>query len=96
MNNPTPQLRTSPQRSAQRRSAPWLDRTLGNQLGRLLAWLGKRALRRGDRHEFNHILAAVLAGNSQHCTPQECTLTIHRPDQSETNHTAPTAEGATP
>ena len=62
---------------------PWLDRTLGDRIGALLVWLGKRAIRRGDRHEFNHLLAAVLVGNSDHCAPENCTLSIDEPDQHE-------------
>jgi len=43
---------------------PRLDRFVSRQVGRVLVWLARRAHARGDRHEFNHIRAAVTAGNS--------------------------------
>lgn len=61
-------------------ATPWLDRVLGDAIGPVLVWLGRRAKRRGDRHEFNHILSAVLHGNSDRCTPDRCTLQEHSMD----------------
>jgi hypothetical protein len=46
---------------------PRLDRLVSRQVGRVLVWLARRAHARGDRHEFNHIRAAVTAGNSAPC-----------------------------
>lgn len=50
-----------------RERTPWLDRFVSRQVGKALVWLARRAHARGDRHEFNHIRAAVDAGNSAPC-----------------------------
>jgi hypothetical protein len=43
---------------------PLVDRAGAKAVGKTLVWLGKRALRRGDFHQFNHIYVAVMAGNT--------------------------------
>ena len=51
---------------------PWLDRWVARRTGFVLVWLGRRALERGDRHEFEHMRAAVNAGNSAPCERAGC------------------------
>lgn len=53
-----------------------LEYFVGMSVGDLLVWCGKMAARRGDLHESNHILAALVAGTSDH--PGECTIPRHR------------------
>jgi hypothetical protein len=41
---------------------------LGWLSGRVLVWCWRLAMRRGDTHEANHCMAAIIAGNSNHKT----------------------------
>lgn len=50
----------------------WRFRLVSRICGRMMVWAGKRALRLGDRHEFDHIHASVIAGNSDGCDPATC------------------------
>jgi hypothetical protein len=43
-----------------------LERALGRVAGRLYVWLWQLAKRRGDFHEANHCMAAIIASNSSH------------------------------
>jgi hypothetical protein len=45
-------------------AAPLPDRIVAAVTGRAIAWLARRALRRRDFKEFNHMLVALLAGNT--------------------------------
>lgn len=55
---------------------PLLDRAVGRAVGKVLVWLARRAHARGDRHGFDHIRAAVAAGNSAPCSGEgRCRLT---------------------
>jgi hypothetical protein len=62
----------------------WLERKIGGWTGDLIAWLGERAFDRGDMHEYEHCLRALVAGNSEHsrtpCTLDETTLRWVRPN----------------
>lgn len=53
---------------------PWWERKVGGWTGSVLAILAKRALKRGDTHEFNHLLQAVIWGNSSHSERWPCRL----------------------
>lgn len=53
---------------------PWLDRVIGDRTGDVLAWLAKRAKARGDAHEFAHLYAAIVFGNSNHTPEWPCGL----------------------
>lgn len=55
-------------------SPPWLDRVIGDRTGDVLAWLAKRAKKRGDAHEFAHLYGAIVFGNSQHDGDWPCGL----------------------
>lgn len=50
-----------------RNGTPWLDRFASRLVGQVLVQLARRACARGDLHEFEHIRAAVAAGNSGPC-----------------------------
>lgn len=52
---------------------PPIDRAVAYVTGKALVWLGKRAHRRGDMHEYHHALAALQAGNSSNCEHGEAT-----------------------
>lgn len=41
-----------------------IERACGRIAGRLLVIAGRRAIARGDRHEFDHIRAAIELGNT--------------------------------
>lgn len=43
---------------------PYVEFYLGRLCGAVLVWLGKRALKRRDLHEFNHCSASIASGNS--------------------------------
>jgi hypothetical protein len=47
---------------------PLVDRAVAHVVGKVLVWLGKRALDRGDYRLFNHTWVAVMAGNTAHKT----------------------------
>lgn len=48
---------------------PFPDRIVALLVGKALAWLGKRAVDRGDMHDYDHALAALQAGDrSNRCT----------------------------
>lgn len=50
-------------------SRPLPDRIVARWVGKALAWLGKRAIDRGDMHDFDHALAALKAGDcTVNCT----------------------------
>lgn len=54
---------------------PRSDRALAWLVGKGLVRLGKRAWDRKDVHEYRHMLAAVVAGNSEGCGKDVlCTL----------------------
>jgi hypothetical protein len=65
-------------RDDQNRATPWLDWYLARLVGAALAWLGMRALDRGDVHEFNHALAAIKAGNTDG-DHDDCPLDTEKP-----------------
>lgn len=44
----------------------WRETFLGWLSGRIIVWLHKKAMKRGDFHEANHCMAAIVAGNSTH------------------------------
>lgn len=50
-----------------RERTPRLDRFVARRVEKALVWLARRAHTRGDLHEFNHVRAAVTAGNSAPC-----------------------------
>lgn len=55
---------------------PMLDRLVGRLVGKVLVWMARRAYARGDRHAFDHVRAAVAAGNSAPCHGEgRCRLT---------------------
>jgi hypothetical protein len=43
---------------------PWVEVYLGRLSGATLVFLGRRALKRGDLHEFNHCSAVIAVGNT--------------------------------
>lgn len=45
---------------------PWWERWVGTATGHILYWLAVRAAKRRDWHEFNHLIAALHGGNSDH------------------------------
>lgn len=51
-------------RPVEHRDVPYAEFYLGRLMGAGLVWLGKRALRRGDVHEFNHCSAVLAVGNT--------------------------------
>ena len=59
---------------SKRSSEPLADYWVGQFAGRLLVWLGKRAFDRGDFHEYDHVRAALVAGNSEHREGESCRL----------------------
>lgn len=42
------------------------EKLIGWAVGDLLLWLSQKAKTRGDEHEFAHLRAALVAGNSEH------------------------------
>lgn len=42
------------------------EQVVGWATGKALVWLGKRAADRKDWHEYNHCLAALTVGDSDH------------------------------
>lgn len=53
----------------------WVDRKFARLVGWGICWMGKRALDRGDVHEYRHAVAALNAGNSDSClNGQRCHL----------------------
>jgi hypothetical protein len=58
---------------------------LGQFAGRLLVLSAKLAIKRQDAHQFAHILASLMAGNSTNCEfdLSQCTLLFDIPDQKE-------------
>lgn len=51
-----------------------IERLIGTAALRTLAWLGRKARRRGDVHEAAHCEAAVLVGHSTHADHWPCTV----------------------
>lgn len=62
---------------------PLLDRAVGWLTGKAIVWYGKRAFDRGDTHEYQHCIAALIHGNSDHsktpCTLRE-TASVYPPE----------------
>lgn len=65
---------SAPEKGRTAERPPWLDRVIGDRTGDVLAWLAKRAKRRGDPHEFAHLYAAIVFGNSNHDGEWPCGL----------------------
>jgi hypothetical protein len=53
---------------------PRWERMLGEFTGKVLMWLGKRAYRRGDTHEYGHIVLALRAGDTGPGHVEPCLL----------------------
>jgi hypothetical protein len=53
-------------RPEQYRHVPLFEYAVGRWTGDVLVWLTLRAKDRGDLHEANHLLAAIMVGNSDH------------------------------
>lgn len=71
------------------------EKFVGWAVGKALVWLGKRAAERGDWHELNHLIGALMTGNSTHTEENPCPLPeemSHRP-VSWSGYTAQRATG---
>jgi hypothetical protein len=55
-------------KSRYRETPGFLEQLASQVAGRLIVFCARRSNARGDLHEFNHSLAAVLAGNTEECT----------------------------
>lgn len=62
--NKTLRMWLPPRRPVEHRDVPYADFYLGRLSGAVLVWLAKRALKRGDVHEFNHCSAVIAVGNT--------------------------------
>lgn len=52
--------------------APLSERYVSKAVARALVWLGKRAHDRGDKHAYEHALAALRAGDCEHSGCHKC------------------------
>lgn len=67
-------------RESRNKQVPWLEWYLGRLAGAALVWTAKKALRRGDVHEFNHCCAVIEVGNTDgdhHGCPLDTGQTIN-------------------
>lgn len=48
------------------KNTPLFEYKVSELVGHAIAWMAVRAYKRGDTHMFNHDLAALAAGNSNH------------------------------
>lgn len=55
------------------------ERFVGWLTMKALVWLGKKAVSRGDRHEAEHILVMMMAGDTGRLHVEPCLLTTLMP-----------------
>lgn len=65
-------------RPAEVKHVPWVEWYLGGLSGTVLIWLGKKALDRGDVHEYNHCVAVLAIGNTDG-DHKDCPLNVDMP-----------------